>query len=59
MYPNCMPDIMILAQVILTKLLYYTNCQSPKSEIIQQHIYKILTEVKSGHLHHGHSLYAR
>ena len=35
MYPNCMPDIMILAQAVLQILLYYTRCQSRTGDIIQ------------------------
>ena len=49
MYPYCMPDIMILAQadlqILLTGLLYYTNCQSQKREIIQSNINRILPKV--------------
>ena len=49
MYPNCMPDIMIqtqaVLQIFLTRLLFYTKCQSRKWEIIQPNIYRILRKV--------------
>ena len=54
MYLICMPDIMILAQGVLargspdiyvTRLLYYTKCQSQKRDIIQSDIYRILPKV--------------
>ena len=50
MYPNCMPDILILAQAVLqilmfTRLLYYINCQSRIREIIQSNIERILRKV--------------
>ena len=50
MYPNSMPDIMILAQdvspdILLTRLLYYTKCQTWKREIIQPNINRILPKV--------------
>ena len=44
-YPNCMPDTMILAQALFTRLLYYTKCQRQKKEIIQSKIYIILPKV--------------
>ena len=40
-----MPDIMILAQAVLQKLLYCTKCQSREREIIQLNIYRILPKV--------------
>ena len=49
MYPNCMPDIMILAQAVpgifFTRLLFYTKRQSRKREIIQSNIHRILPKV--------------
>ena len=45
MYANCMPDIMILADILFTRLLYYTKCQSRKREIIQSNSFGILPKV--------------
>ena len=49
MYSNCMPDIMILAQVVLqtvfTMLLSHTKQQSRMGELIQSNIYRILPNV--------------
>ena len=50
MYPNCMSDIMILAQVVFQifcwqSCFYFKKCQSRKREIIQPNIYRILPEV--------------
>ena len=52
MCPNCMPDIMILdpsssgsPDILFTRLLYYTKCQSRKREIIQSNIHRILPNV--------------
>ena len=45
-----MPDSVRLAQVVLqiillTRLLYYTKCQSRKRVIIQSNIYRILAKL--------------
>ena len=51
MYPNCMPDIMILAQavgssdILFKRLLYYTKCQNQKRDIIRPIICRILPKV--------------
>ena len=51
MYPNCMPDILILAQAVFQvfcshlRWLCYTICQSRKIEIIQLNIYRNLPKV--------------
>ena len=51
MYPNSMPDIVILAQAVLQifcwqgRLLYYKKCQSRKREIIQPNNYGILPKL--------------
>ena len=49
MYPNSMPDIMILAQAVLQifvdKMLYYTKCQSRNREIIQPNINRLSPKV--------------
>ena len=56
MYPNSIPDIMVLAQAVLQKfhwqdcfnlprLLYFTKCQSQKREIIKPNIYRILPKL--------------
>ena len=47
MYPNCMPGIMILAQVVL-QIFYSQGCfttQNRKKEIIKSNIYRILPKV--------------
>ena len=47
MYPNSMPDIVILAQAVLllTRLLYYTKCQRRTRKLIQPNIYGILPKL--------------
>ena len=63
MYVNCMPDIMILAQVVLQMfcsqwLRYYTIHQSQERERIQLNNYRIMQNVNQV-ITQSHNLYAK
>ena len=49
MYPNCMPDVLILAEAVLQIFCWQScftiKCQSRKREIIQPNIYRLLPKV--------------
>ena len=49
MYPNCVPDITMLVQVVLqvfcSQYCFTIRCQSQKRKMIQSNIYRILPKV--------------
>ena len=63
MFPNSMPDIVILAQAVLQMFCWQgcftiQNAESEKEDNSATYL-RIFTKTSSGHLHFGYNLYAK